>query len=41
MKLRSMVKKGFLIRGDGELKAAEDVFVVRHFLNRFSLTDIL
>jgi hypothetical protein len=35
MKLQSVIKKGFLMRADGELKATEEVFAVRHFLNGF------
>jgi hypothetical protein len=35
MKLQSVIKMGFLMRAIGELKAAEEVSAVRHFLNGF------
>jgi hypothetical protein len=35
MKLRSVIKEGFLIGTDGELKASEEVFAVKHFLNGY------
>ncbi len=33
MKLRSVIKRGFLIKAKGESKVVEEVFVVRYFLN--------